>query len=317
MSLRITQPWEYRLLTWAQEAFQSHIPAPGIQADSDVLNAAYHHCAIMTRNHSRTFFMASGLLPAPKRRAARALYAFCRVTDDIVDSREPAAIRQQKLLQWQETINDPNPQDLVALAWADTKSRYNIPSGYAAQLVEGVARDLGQYRYQTFEELAEYSYGVASTVGLMAMHIIGFAGEEALPYAVKLGVALQVTNILRDIAEDWRANRIYLPQDEMEAFGIDADFINRGVVDDRWRAFMRFQIERNHHLYEESWPGIALLTHDGSFAIAAAAELYRGILSDIEAHDYNVFDRRAHLSKRAKLVRIPRIWWRNRRNRLA
>ncbi|GAB4510026.1 MAG: phytoene/squalene synthase family protein [Anaerolineae bacterium] len=319
MSLHISQPWEYRLVAWAQEAFESHIPHPGIQADSDLLHAAYHHCATITRTHSRTFFLASGLLPPEKRRAARALYAFCRVTDDIIDNTVNAQERQTALLRWRDHVMNANPpmHDLVAVAWADTKAHYNIPSGYAEQLIDGVARDLDQQRYDTFEQLAEYAYGVASTVGLMAMHIIGFSGEEALPYAVRLGVALQTTNILRDIAEDYRIGRIYLPQEELDAFGLDEDFIARGQVDARWRAFMRFQIERNHRLYEESWPGIALLEKDGRFAIAAAAELYRGILADIEAYDYNVFDRRAHLSTTAKLSRIPKIWWRNRRNRIA
>ncbi len=317
MSLQIPQPWEYRLLTWAEEAFKSHIPTTRLQADSDVLEAAYHHCATITSTYSRTFFIASGLLPEGKRNAARALYAFCRVTDDIVDSTEPATARLAALEDWQARVMDVHPplNDLVAVAWGETKAHYNIPSGYAEQLIAGVARDLTQSRYETFEALAEYSYGVASTVGLMAMHIVGFAGEHALPYAVKLGVALQTTNILRDVAEDARIGRIYLPQEEIEHFGLCDEDIMHGVVTDRWRAFMKFQIERNHRLYEESWPGIALLDADGRFAIAAATELYRSILNDIEAYDYNVFDRRAHLSMVGKLSRLPRIWWRNHRNR--
>lgn len=316
MSLQIQQPWEYRLLAWAEEALQSHTYAPIAHTDSDVLEAAYHHCDVVTETHSRTFYIASGLLPTEKRQAARALYAFCRVTDDIVDSNNSTTIRHTALMNWKERVTSPNPSanDLVALAWADSKARYNIPSGYAEQLIDGVARDLTQVRYQTFDDLAAYSYGVASTVGLMAMHIIGFEGEQALPYAVKLGVALQLTNILRDIAEDWQAGRVYLPQDELHNFGLSDSDIHRGQVSERWREFMRFQIERTHKLYEDSYEGIAMLDKDGRFAITAAAELYRGILADIEKHDYNVFNRRAHLGRIGKVSRLPGIWLRSRRN---
>ena len=190
--------------------------------------------------------------------------------------------------------------------------RYHIPLRYAEQLIDGVGRDLQQQRYSTFEDVARYAYGVASTVGLMSMHITGFAGEQAIPYAVKLGIALQITNILRDVGEDWRSGRLYLPMDEMTAYGLTEADLDRGQVDDRWRAFLRFQIERNRRLYAQARPGIALLSKDGRFAVAAASELYRGILVDIEAHDYDVFNRRAHVSAWGKLRRLPGICWRNR-----
>jgi phytoene synthase len=199
----------------------------------------------------------------------------------------------------------------VAVAWADTRARYEIPQGYGDQLLAGVSRDLVQTRYQTFDDLVTYAYGVASTVGLMSMHIIGFSNADAVAYAIKLGVALQITNILRDVAEDWQRGRVYLPQEELALFGLTEDDLDKGRVDNRWRRFMRFQIERNRQLYEEAWPGIALLNKDGRFAIAAAAELYRAILDDIEAHDYDVFSRRAHVSKWGKLRMLPGIWWRS------
>jgi phytoene synthase len=211
-------------------------------------------------------------------------------------------------------MGDGDPvNELAELAWADTQVRYSIPHGYAQQLINGVSQDFTQSRYTTFGELAEYSYGVASTVGLMAMHITGFAGEDAIPYAIKLGVALQMTNILRDVAEDWARGRIYLPDDELREFGLSDATIADGIVTERWREFMRFQIERVHRLYDEALPGIALLDSDGRFAIGAAAGLYRAILDDIEAHDYDVFTRRAHLSTMGKLSRLPRIWWNSRR----
>jgi phytoene synthase len=195
------------------------------------------------------------------------------------------------------------------LAWADTQARCGIPCGYADQLIDGILRDIHQQRYQTFGELAEYCYGVASTVGLMVMHIIGFGDEGALPYAIKLGVALQLTNILRDVGEDWANGRFYLPLTELTEFGLSEADIASGAVGDTWRAFMRYQIARVRQLYREAQPGIQFLDSDGRLAIAAAAGLYRAILDDIEAHDYDVFHRRAYLPALEKLKRIPAVWW--------
>ena len=318
-----THPWENRLLEWAYDAFEGPVTLKSNrEVDSQMLERAYHHCEDLIKLHSRTFYMASGLLSPDKRRAARALYAFCRISDDLVDlgfsEYEESRVAeyeegdlQFKLDAWkQRALSDhPSVDDPVTLAWTDTRIRYRIPIGYAEQLIEGVARDLISKRYATFDDLVEYCYGVASTVGLMVMHIIGFEGPEAIPYAVKLGVALQLNNILRDVGEDWRVGRVYLPQDELARFGVTESNIAAGCVDDRWRAFMRFQIERTRRLYDEALPGIALLEPGGRFAIAAAAELYRAILDDIEAHDGDVFHRRACVSTWGKLRRLPGIWW--------
>lgn len=310
MTLQI-QSWENTLLARAQEALRDHNDAAlSVSTDAQALMAAYDTCTRMTRYHSKTFFIASGLLPYEKRQATRALYAFCRVTDDIVDSDEPAEVRQAQLKAWREIVMAPTPRldNPVALAWLDARCRFNIPSGYAEQLIDGVARDLTQTRYETFADLAEYSYGVASTVGLMAMHIIGFRSNEAIPYAVRLGVALQLTNILRDVGEDWAAGRLYLPLDELHEFGLSEADLVTGETSDRWQTFINFQINRTQQLYHESWPGIQMLNHDGRFAIAAAADLYRAILGDIQRHDCDVFSRRAHLSTWGKLSRLPGIW---------
>jgi phytoene synthase len=246
MTLQI-QSWEYRLLDWAHAPLIEDAPHITVQAENDVLRAAYAQCDQITRVHSRTFYMASGLLPKEKRRAARALYAFCRVTDNIIDSDQPAEIRRSQLESWQRQVMSPTAftKDAVVLAWADTRARFHIPHGYAQQLIDGVARDLTQTRYSTFDDLAEYAYGVASTVGLMAMHITGYRDESAVPYAVKLGVALQLTNILRDIGEDFRNGRLYLPQDELAAYGLSTEDVQADRLDDRWCKFMKFQIARN------------------------------------------------------------------------
>ena len=300
--------WEQNLIGLARKALESHTPAEPVCADRSALDQAYRYCETITERHSRTFSMASALLPFEKRRAARALYAFCRISDDLVD--RPDALTQWRLENWRQRAKSQHPRedDPIALAWADTRARFQIPYLYAEQLLDGVSRDLHQKRYQNFGDLTAYCYGVASTVGLMAMHIIGFQGPEAVPYAIKLGIALQLTNILRDVGEDWQNGRLYLPLDELEMFGIKEKDLSAGKNDDRWQAFLRFQIERTRRLYAEAIPGIQMLSSDGRFAIAAAADLYSAVINDIEAHNYDVFQRRAHISTWGKLRRLPAIW---------
>jgi phytoene synthase len=314
MTVLVNDTWENPLLNLANEAWHAvNATEKAGQEDSVLLERAYDHCDALTAFHSRSFHLASGLMEPEARRAARALYAFCRTTDDIVDDSGNEA--EALLLTWRERSLSWRPprQDLVAVAWADARAKYSIPQRYAEQLIDGVARDLVQNRYETFEDLTTYCYGVASTVGLMSMHITGYESKEAVRYAVKLGVALQLTNILRDVAEDWERGRNYLPQEELRAHGLsDADIaagVNGGGYDERWREFMKFQIARARHIYDEAWPGINMLDPQGRLAIAAAATFYRGILDDIEAHDYDVFSRRAHVSKWGKIRRLPSIWW--------
>ena len=307
-----THPWEEPLLAMAHEAY----PVTGVavpRLDPQLRERAYAYCRSLTKRHSRSFYLASGLLPREERRAARALYAFCRVSDDIVDKAEGDP--RPLLGAWRRQLATPHPSshDLVAVAWMDTRMGYRIPPRYAEQLLDGVTADLEKTRYATFNELATYCYSVASTVGLMAMYITGFHSEEAIPYAVRLGVALQITNILRDVAEDWHSGRVYLPQDELAAFGLSELDIAGAQCTPRWQAFMRFQIERNRRIYDEALPGIGLLHRRGRLAITAAADVYRAILDDIEDHECDVFSRRSYVSTWGKLRRLPAIWWRSRR----
>lgn len=321
--MTLSQTWEGALLSLAQE--DKHANSQGFEyggVDHQLLENAYQRCQEITAVHSRSFYWASQLLPPQERQAVRALYAFCRVTDDIVDRPGPLLpgfssvdeMIEYNLNQWQQTAFAPLPSrhDSVAMAWGDTRLRYNVPPKYGEQLINGVLTDLTKNRYETFSELAGYAYGVASTVGLMSMHIIGFSDSRAIPYAIKLGVALQLTNILRDVGEDWHNGRLYLPQDELKFFGLSEDDIAQGQVSDRWRRFMRFQIARNRRLYAEAWPGIALLAPKGRFAIAAAAGLYQGILKEIERNDYDVFGQRSFVGTAGKVVRLPALWWRSR-----
>ena len=313
--------WENRLLTLAyaplaQNGSRENRAGEQIPffTDPSALDIAYVYSEEITQKHSQTFYLASALLGSEQRQAIRALYAFCRVSDDLVDRPEgfSAVIDSARFERWrQHSLSSHPPQDdLVATAWADTRARFNIPRQYAEQLLDGVASDLAITRYDTFSDLAGYCYGVASTVGLMSMHIVGFKDDSAIPYAVKLGVALQLTNILRDVAEDWENGRLYLPLQELKAFGLSEADIDAGTNDHRWKAFMAFQIERARQLYDEAMPGLALLERRGRVAVAAAAELYRAILDEIEAHEYDVLTRRAYISNSKKMLRVPGIWYR-------
>lgn len=305
------QSWEQRLIKLAYEAMESHRHLEAIDLSNYELEKAYRYCDSLTKIHSHTFYLASSLLPDSKRHAVRALYAFCRISDDLIDLAKENPQNTIKAWEQRTLSTQPPKDDLVAIAWLDTRIRYKIPLKYTEQLIKGVSRDIYINRYKTFDELTEYCYGVAATVGLMAMHIIGFSGLEAIPYAVKLGVSLQLNNILRDIGEDWSAGRLYLPLDELSDFDLSESDIQAGIVDDRWRDFMKYQIERCRRLYAEALPGIGMLDPDGRFAIACAAELYRAILYDIENHDYDVFHRRAYVNSWGKLSCLPGIWWRS------
>ena len=308
--MQMQMNWEHQLLALAGTDSQpTHRPFFSYWAGDASLRQAYLLAERIAAEHSKSFHLASGLLPEEKRADVRALYAFCRTVDDIVDE-SSSSERVRQLEAWRTIITTASAPDgdLVAAAWVDSMSRYHIPRHYALQLIDGVARDLTQARYATFEDLATYCYGVASTVGLMSMHIVGFRDRKAVPYAIKLGVALQLTNILRDVGEDYCNGRVYLPCEDMLNFSISETDIEMGKITPRWRKFMQFQIERARNLYEEAWQGIAMLERDGQLAIGASAVFYNGILEDIEKHDYDVFNRRARLSSWEKVRRIPSLW---------
>jgi phytoene synthase len=280
------------------------------------LDEAYTFCADVTREHSKSFYFSTRFLPPEKRRAIRAFYAFCRATDDMVDCPAESSAGVYNLAQWRQASRLPGPaqRNAILSAWADTRDRYGVPQQYIEELIDGCEMDLRVNRYETFDDLCRYCYLVASTVGLVSMHIIGLqpsgeaAAEQAKTSAIMLGVALQLTNILRDVGEDLGRGRIYLPQEDMQRFHYSEHDLRAGVVDERFRALMRFQITRAHDLYERGWHGIAYLRHEGRLAVGAAISLYRCILDRIVENGYNVFSRRAHLGTLAKLVRVPGIY---------
>ncbi|MHB8629906.1 MAG: phytoene/squalene synthase family protein [Aggregatilineales bacterium] len=282
------------------------------------LEAAYRKTEDIIRQHSKSFHLATRWLPPAERRAVRALYAFCRATDNLVD--DPELRDCVTLEDWRALVNSPmdvQREYPVLLAWADTRVRYVVPPIYGDELIDGCEMDLQRSRYQTFNELEHYCYCVASTVGLMAIHILGMspgvAYKRARPYVIKLGVALQLTNILRDVGEDARRHgRIYLPLEDMARFGVREADIMCGRLTNQMVKLLQFESERTHCLYQEAWPGIALLAPNARFAVAVAADMYWGILDKIRVNGYDVFSQRAFLTKTEKLRRLPGIWLRTR-----
>lgn len=283
------------------------------------IREAYEHCRRSIRTGSKTFYFGSLFLPYQKRRAMWAVYNFCRITDDMVDTARDISTQELRvrLGEWEKELRR-SMQGLVRangpdmLAWSHSVRVFSIPAHPPLELIEGVRMDLEKQRYANFDELKLYCYRVASTVGLMASQVIGYSDPAALEYAVNLGIAMQLTNILRDVGEDSRNGRIYLPLDEMEEYGYSEAELMRGEINDRFVRLMQFQIARARHYYESAIPGIEYLDKDGRLSISVAAQLYSRILEVIERNDYDVFARRAFVPGRQKMSGLAGIWLRRR-----
>lgn len=290
---------------------------PGLE-----LRQAYTHCRFITREYAKTFYMATRLLPNKKQRSIFAIYALCRFIDDLVDEAEDLVLKKQltneqiiqMLESWKEQLQRTYSGEVIEhpilLAMSDTLRQYHIPIELPFELMEGVCMDLTKNRYANFEELYTYSYKVASVVGLMVSEVFGYKDKKALDHAVSLGIAMQLTNILRDIGEDLNRDRIYLPQDELAQFGITEQDLFAHRIDDKFKAFMEFQIQRAERYYEDSDKGIPMLSRDSHYPVAMARLNYSKILNRIRENEYQVFTQRAYLSTAEKLSIIPKIWWR-------
>jgi phytoene synthase len=277
---------------------------------------SFEACRAMTRRHAKTFHFASHVLPRAKRNDAYAVYAFCRYVDDQVDLApdEPSRLRSLAMLgELLDAACDEQPpagdaRDFAAAlpwlaAFRDTIRRRAIPKCYFEDLLAGVAMDRSQVRIANWEELDRYCYHVASVVGLIMVHILTEPAPELLKPARDLGTAMQLTNILRDIAEDWDRDRLYLPLDELDKFGLTPDDIARRRMNEPFRAMMRFQIGRARAYYGHAETGIAALPDDGSrFCARLMSTVYGAILDEIERADYQVYRRRVRVS-------LPRKVW--------
>lgn len=251
----------------------------------------------VTREYARTFYLASQLLPADKRRAVFALYAVCRATDESVDDL-PSAASQERLERISSQINlaytdSDLPTDILS-AFRHTVRAFAIPKTYFEELLEGMRMDLSKNRYADFAELCLYCYRVAGVIGLIMMKVLGCQSDNAQKHAVDLGIALQLTNIIRDIGEDLTRGRIYVPQDELRRFGVEENDLGNGRVRENFIQLLKFQVGRARSYYERSREGIRSIPGlRERAAICAVQKMYAGILDEIERSGYDVFSRRA------------------------
>jgi 15-cis-phytoene synthase len=287
------------------------------------LEKAYAYCESVTREHAKSFYFSAKFLPKAKQRPIYALYALCRHVDDEVDEAEvdseAAAIKAVE--RWRDKLESvyrgqqsavsgqQKEQSQILLAWSDLLKTYKIPQNLPLELMKGVLMDTHTNRYETFAELYVYCYRVASTVGLMSSEIFGYeGGQQTLDYAEALGIAMQLTNILRDIKEDATMNRIYLPKEDLRRFNISEEDIFANKFDDNFIEMMKFQILRARKFYAEADKGIPFLSKDTRFCVLLASRIYGRILDEIEKQNYNVFKSRVHTTKLQKITSIPRIW---------
>ena len=262
---------------------------------ADENRAAFEHARRITAYYSKSFYFSARMLPSERRWATYALYGFCRYCDNLIDV--PRRRTKSDLLreiqfvaeELQIAYDTGESEHPVIRAFILVAKSYGIPMAYPLDLLKGVAMDIQQTRYKTFDDLSLFCYRAAAVVGLMMTHILGYKDDRAFDHAKQLGIAMQLTNILRDVKEDKEMGRIYLPQTELVQFGVSERHIFDEIMTPQLRALMKFQVERAERYYAEAIPGISLLNTDSQYAIYSAAKIYRGILRKIEARDYNPF----------------------------
>ena len=265
----------------------------------------------ITKKYGKTFYFASLFLKKEKRFAAYAVYAICRLSDESVDDkRNSSAAKSLTSLQQKidSAYQNARMADPLLLAFRQTINKYRIPKKYFDALMEGMYMDLYKNRYKNFEELYDYCYKVAGIVGLIMLEIFGYTDPKATDHAISLGVAMQLTNILRDIKEDFNRGRIYLPEDEIRHFGVSETDISQSRTNENFKALMKFQIARSREYYEKAKQGIKMLDDLNSrFVVCAMTDIYSRILNSIEKNDYDVFTRRAYVSTPRKIIAVSKI----------
>jgi phytoene synthase len=262
------------------------------------LRASYRRCRAINSRHGRTYYLATLLLPPAKRPYVHALYGFARHADDMVDELGHGS---EQFSNWsQDFLSELDwgaTSDPVNRAVLDTVARWQIPHSYFAEFLEAMQLDLTVSGYATYDDLARYMWGSAAVIGLQMLPILGRA-DSSVPWdrlemrAIDLGYAFQLTNFIRDVAEDLRRGRVYLPQESLDQFGVDRDRLRRGRVDEPIRNLLAWEIERARALYRSAEPGIDLVHPTSRDCLRAALKLYAGILDEIEDADYDIFSGR-------------------------
>jgi len=273
-----------------------------------VLRASYEVCRRLNAKHGRTYYLATRLLPAAKRPYVHALYGFARHADEFVDSL--TAPDPQALLSWSEEflteLDSGASRDPIGAAMADTMHRWDIPRAHVVAFLDSMRRDITVNRYETYADLADYMYGSAAVIGLQMLPILEPIDTAAYRHAQALGEAFQLSNFIRDVGEDLHRGRVYLPQQDLRAFGVTVEDLRAGVVTEPLRDLLRFEIARARGLYAEAERGVELLHPSGRECIRTALVLYGGILDAVESADYQVLTQRVSVPLTRRLrVALP------------
>ncbi len=292
-------------------------PSPALS----IIDGLYLEAQKATEAGSKSFYFATRFFPKILARHAYAVYWFCRTTDDLVDEAPTREVGESGLNQWEAELRfglqGGKVSNPILQLFLHVVKECSIPSEYPLELIEGCRMDLEQHRYATYEELRLFCYRVASCVGLMMCHVIGFTNPSlegrGKQYAVELGIAMQLTNILRDVGTDLDLGRIYFPREDMDRFGYSEEDLVAKKRTKAFRDLMQFEAERARSYYASAMPGVPMLKPEGRFAVEIAAKVYSAILREIERSNYDVFDKRAVVSSAEKYWitgrAIASAWW--------
>ncbi len=271
------------------------------------------YCQDKAAKSGSSFYYSFLSLPDLKREAITAVYAFCREVDDIVDGHGDPQIKSTKLNWWHDEIDNlfgAVPQHPITRALKPVIENFSLPKEYFSEIIDGMLMDLHQNRYASFKDLSLYCYRVASVVGLISAEIFGYQDRQTLKYANDLGMAFQLTNIMRDVYDDYKNDRIYIPQDELEKFGVTENDIKTQNHSDAFRQLMRYQAERANSYYKKAFlqlPDSDRFTQRAGIIMSA---IYHALLNEIIKDDYQVLTHRVRLSSPRKIW----IAWRTKRN---
>jgi phytoene synthase len=271
------------------------------------LETSYTYCNQVARSAARNFYYGFRLLPRPKRLALCALYAYMRRVDDLADTPGEVVTKRRLLGEWrartERVLAGERDEEPLWPALADTLERYRIPPRYLLDVVAGAEMDLEAREYRTFSDLRVYCYHVAGAVGLVCVHVFGFRDPRATELAEQMGIAFQLTNILRDLGQDYRMGRVYLPREDFERFGCRPEELERQNAPEGGLAKMlRFEAQRAWEFYERAWMLIPLVNEDSRRALWALARIYSGLLEEIERREFDVFSSRARLRTAEKIA---------------
>jgi phytoene synthase len=284
----------------------AHLLAAAPTAKPLSLDESHAWCKQLSRRTARNFYYSFLTLPADRFRSMCAVYAFMRLSDDLGDDNSRSLEqRTDDLQRWRDSVTRGLAGETqlhpMLPALREAVERHQIPHEYLFAVIDGVQMDLQEVRFETFEELSKYCYHVAGAVGLCCIHVWGFKSARALELAIPCGMALQLTNILRDLKEDAAMGRVYLPCEDLQRFGYSTDDLSQSRYDDRFRELMRFEVARTRGYYAESEELFEHLEPVGKPILATMLRIYRGLLDEIERRNYDVFGPRIRLSSWRKL----------------